>query len=214
MRLSVWCKTILFLHMLMLICINSFANEDLYKKAKTLQHEGKFNEAIEAYKNYLLQPLDKNNITSQTLAVYTDALIQMMNSFQSKGEPEACITTLEEVFKATPAIQDYCLRDFYSVMGYALSRTEKMKEAEEMILKAFTIPLYQASPERLFRDYAYAAAVFYSNPTYQKEVIYWCEEALKQAELCKNKSGEQWVMAMLGSIYKRNGYLNKSLKLY
>ncbi len=106
------------------------------------------------------------------------------------------------------------MRDYYSVMGYALSRTEKMKEAEEKTLKVFTIPLHHATPERYFRDYAYAAAVFYSNPNYQKEVTDWCLEALEQARLCKNTSGRQWVTAMLGSIYKRNGQLSKALELF
>jgi hypothetical protein len=69
-------------------------------------------------------------------------------------------------------------------MGYALSRTEMMKDAEETMLKALTLPLYSPTPERYFRDYAYAAAVFYSNPKYQKEVMNWCYEALRHAESC------------------------------
>ena len=89
-----------------------------------------------------------------------------------------------------------------------------MREAEETTLKVFTIPLNHATPERYFRDYAYAAAVFYSNPDYQTEVIEWCREALQQAKLCKNTSGAQWVTAMLGSIYKRSGQLNKPLDLF
>ena len=82
------------------------------------------------------------------------------------------------------------------------------------MLKVFTIPLHHPTPERYFRDYAYAAAVFYCNPQYQKEVIEWCEEALDQVELCKNTSGKQWVSAMLGSLYKRNGNINKALDLF
>lgn len=56
--------------------------------------------------------------------------------------------------------------------------------------------------------------MFYCNPQYQKEVIEWCEEALDQVELCKNTSGKQWVSAMLGSLYKRNGNINKALDLF
>ena len=56
-----------------------------------------------------------------------------------------------------------------------------------------------------YPDYAYAAAVFYSNPNCRNEVINWCQEALKHAELCENTSGKQWVTAMLGSLFKRNG---------
>jgi DNA-binding CsgD family transcriptional regulator len=89
-----------------------------------------------------------------------------------------------------------------------------MKEAEDMTLKVFTLPLYNPTPERLFRDYAYAASVFYSNPDYQDKVIEWCQEALQQSQSCKNTSGKQWVSAMLGSAYKKNGQLSKALKLF
>lgn len=197
-----------------LMCCASFANENLYRQARTLQREGKHDEAIETYKNLLAQPVDEDNITVQQVKLYTEALMQLMNTFQSKGEPEACIEALRGVFKASPMLQNQCLRDYYSVLGYALSRTERMDEAEETMMKALTLPLSHESPERYFRDYAYAAAVFYSNPDYQKEVIYWCQEAIRQAELCENTSGKQWVTAMMGSVYKRNGQLNKSLELY
>lgn len=49
---------------------------------------------------------------------------------------------------------------------------------------------------------------------YQDEVVNWCQEALQQAELCKNTSGKQWVTAMLASFYKRNGQFNKALDLF
>ena len=197
-----------------LICCVSFANDNLFKQAIALQREGKYQEAITAFKDYLTQPIREKNLSNEQMLLYTEALVQLMNTYQSKGEPEACITTLQEVFKKSPILQKTYLRDYYSVLGYALSRTENMKEAEKIMLKAFTLPLHHATPERYFRDYAYAAAVFYSNPNYQKEVIDWCQEALEQTELCKNTSGKQWVTAMLGSIYKRNGNLNEALNLF
>lgn len=214
MNLRFWYKSTILSLVLILVCGTSLANESLLKQARTLQHEGKLDEAIVAFKNYLSQPLNEDDLDEQQEFFYTEALVQLMNTYQSKGEPEACIAALQEVFKASPTLQKQCLRDYYSVLGYALSRTERMKEAEETMIKVFTLPLHRATPERYFRDYAYAAAVFYSNPNYQKEVVSWCEEALVQAELCKNTSGKQWVMAMLGSLYKRNGHLNKALELF
>ena len=198
----------------MLICFCSFANENTFLQGRKLQRDGKFSEAIEAYKKCLLQPLGDAEVSKEQVLISSDALIQMMNAYQSKGEPEACIIALKEVFEISPILQEYCLRDYYSVMGYALSRTERMKEAEDTMIKAFTMPLQHATPERYFRDYAYAAAVFYSNPNYQKDVISLCQEALVQAQLCENTSGKQWVTAMLGSLYKRNGELNKALELF
>ena len=214
MSLLSWCKRVLLLLVATLIGGASFASESLFREARTLQRNGKHDEAITAFKSYLAQPVSEEEFDGQQLFLYTEALMQLMNTFQSKGDPEGCLVALQEVYKASPTLQKQCLRDYYAVMGYALSRTEKMREAEETMLKVFTLPLYQPSPERYFRDYAYAAAVFYGNAHYQKEVSYWCMEALKQAELCKNTSGKQWVMAMLGSHYKRHGQLNKALELY
>ena len=213
MNVAFWRKYLLLFHTLILISCTCVANENLFREARTLQRDGKYKEAIEAFRNYLTLPVDEEGLTDQQQNLYTEALMQLMNTFQSQGEPDACIKTLQEVFKASTAIQRYCLRDYYSILGYALSRTENMKEAEETMLKAFTLPLQQATPERYFRDYAYAAAVFYGNPNYQNEVMNWCEEALVQAELCKNTSGKQWVTAMLGTLYKRNGHLNKACRL-
>ena len=207
-------KKSLTLLIVLLMSTASFATENPYRKARTLQREGKHPEAIEAFKQYLIQPIDDTDITDQELAQYTEALMQLMNTYQSKGDPDECIEALQEVHKASPILQGKCLRDYYSVMGYALSRTERMKEAEETMLKALTLPLHRATPERYFRDYAYTAAVFYSNPDYQDEVIGWCLEALAQAEKCSNTSGKQWVTAMLGLLYKRDGQLNKALELY
>ena len=190
MSLPFWSKKILLFLVLILIGNAGFANENLFRQARSFQRDGRFDEAIETFKHYLSQPVDGTGFTDQQLATYIGALMQLVNTFQSKGEPEVCISTLQEVFKASPIIQKHCLRDYYSVLGCALSRTENMEEAEETMLKVFTLPLHRATPERYFRDYAYAAAVFYSNPSYQNEVINWCEEALVQAELCENTSGK------------------------
>lgn len=214
MNLPFWNKSLLISIISILICSTSYANENTFNRAKEFKSNGKYDEAIVAFKDYLLQPIGEADFTDQRVVEYTDALVQLMNTFQSKGDPEGCISTLKEVFKASPILQKQCLRDFESVMGYALSRTERMKEAEESMLKALSLQLYKPTPKRYFRDFAYAAAVFYSNPKYQNEAINWCQEALKQADLCKNTSGKQWVTAMLGSLYKRNGHLNKALTLF
>ena len=214
MRSRIQGVIVLIVCLLGLCSSTSFADNSLFQEARRLQREGQFDEAISAYRNYLTGTTGKENLTDDQFTTYTDALVQLMNSFQSKVEPVECISVLQEVFMDSPILQDECLRDFYSVMGYALSRTEDMDKAEEVTLKALTLPLHRATPERYFRDYAYAAAVFYSNPEYQDEVIEWCHEALIQAKACRNTSGQQWVMSMLGSTYKRNGDLNGALELY
>lgn len=207
-------KAIFLLQISIFICGSGIANDELFKHARQQQREGCYDEAIEGYKKYLTTPIADDDLTDSRLFIYTEALIQLMNTYQSKGDAEGCVVALQEVFDRSPILQKQCIRDYYSVLGYALSRTERMEEAENTMLRAMSLPLYQATPERYFRDYAYAAAIFYSNTEYQEEVVSWCQEALSQAELCKNTSGAQWVKAMLGSIYKRNGHLNSALELF
>lgn len=207
-------RIVLISSFLMLAATLCFANDDIYIEAKRLQQKGDFDEAIRGYREYLIQPFGEDRLNDHQLSIYTDALVQFMNSYQSKGEPETCVTAMQELFEISPILQNQCLRDFYSVMGYALSRTEDMDKAEEIMLRALALPLHNATNARYFRDYAYAAAVFYSNPDYQKEVVNWCNEALEQAKSSNNTSGQQWVKSMLGSLYKRNGDLSAAMDLF
>lgn len=214
LRRSSYRKVLLSFLTFLLLCWSCFADENSFQRARQLQQDGRYDEAVEAFKLFLMRPEPGMKFVGQEISLYAEALMQMMNTFQAKGEPEACITALQELFQASPVLQRECLRDYYSVLGYALSRTEKMQEAREVTRKVFTLPLHHPTPERYFRDYAYAAAVFYSSPAHQEEVIEWCEEALLQAQSCDKRSGKQWVTSMLGSLYKRSGRLNKALDLF
>ena len=150
---------LIFVTFIQITCL-CLAKDNSFDKARALQRDGKFDEAIESYRNFLVKPTVGAELTSQNVSLYADALLQMMNSYQSKGEPDACVAALQEVFRHSSILQDQCLRDYNSILGYALSRTERMKEAEETIFKALTLSLKYPTPERYFRDYAYAAAVF------------------------------------------------------
>ena len=98
MNLPFWNKKIGLFHAFMLICCVCLANDDLFKQARTLQREGKHGEAIEAFKNYLTQPMTEREFSDEQLVRYTDALVQLMNTFQSKGAPEECVSTLKNLF--------------------------------------------------------------------------------------------------------------------
>ena len=123
-----------------------FASQRSFNHARTLQKEGNLDGAIAEYTICLTQEQDEKNLV--------DALVQLMNCYQSKGEPESCIEILEQIFIGSPLLRNEYLRDYNSVMGYALSRTERMQEAEQHMLKALAVPLYSPTPERYFRDYA------------------------------------------------------------
>ena len=101
MSLLYWIKKIGLFHSFMLICCVCLADDSLFKQARTLQREGKHGEAIEAFKNYLTQPVPGDEFSNEQMVWYTDALVQLMNTFQSKGEPEACMSALQEVFEAS-----------------------------------------------------------------------------------------------------------------
>ena len=93
MGLLFWSRKIGLFHAFMLVCCVCLANDNLFNQARALQRAGKYEEAIVAFKAYLSQPMPRGDFSDEQMALYTDALMQLMNTFQSKGEPEVCIST-------------------------------------------------------------------------------------------------------------------------
>ena len=102
MKLPLWSRRLLLcLSLALACCANGIAADNSYQQARALQREGKHDEAIEVFKKFLTQPTNTKTLANDELLLYPEALMQLMNTFQSKGAPEACITTLQEVFKSS-----------------------------------------------------------------------------------------------------------------
>lgn len=186
-----------------------------YSAARELQQAERYDEAIAAFDKCLATEVPDGVPADSVLPVIADALVQLVNTYQFKGAPEPCVAHLERYRQKSSAfVRNYALRDLYIVLAYAVSRTDSTSRAEALADSAMAMELTAPTPERLFRDYAYAAAVCYSNPARQQQVVDWCKQALEQARQCDNTSGAQYVTSMLGSIYKRNGKLPEALDLY
>ncbi|MGL6179617.1 MAG: tetratricopeptide repeat protein [Tannerellaceae bacterium] len=185
-----------------------------YQHARSLQAAQSYSEAIDAFKACLTFNSNDEDIQKQLEPIVVNAMIQILNSYQSEGNPDGCIDYFYSLTENTPPlIHQYCMRDVYSLLGYAISRTERMSEAEEVTLKALDIPITNPTPQRLFRHYAYAAAVFFSNPDKQEDVIKWCNLAIEQANLSETPTSVQWITSMLGNLYKRTGKINEATDL-
>lgn len=188
--------------------------EKQYQYARSLRVSQTYTESIEAYKACLRFDSDKETVQLALEPIIVDAMTELLKSYQSEGNPDACIEYFDSLTKAPPPlIQKYCMRDVYSFLGYALSRTDRIKEAERMTLKALDMPQLNATPQRLFLQYTLAAAVFYSNLDMQDEAINWCHIAIEQANLSKTPTNIQWLTTLLGSLYKRTGKINEAIDL-
>ena len=112
MKTIIVCKKIVLLPLLIAAtCFTCLASETGFKEARTLQRNGEYEAAIKAYKEYLTTPTKQSELKEKELFYYTEALVQLMNTYQSLGEPEACVVTLKEIFKSSPVLQHECLRD-------------------------------------------------------------------------------------------------------
>ncbi|MGL4494024.1 MAG: hypothetical protein ACRCT5_14415, partial [Tannerellaceae bacterium] len=121
-----------------------------------MQKSQSYPEAIDAFKACLTFNSNDEDIQKQLEPIVVNAMIQMLNSYQSEGSPDDCIDYFYYLTENPPSlIQQYCMRDVFSLLGYALSRTERMSEAEELTLKALDMPIFNPTPQRLFRHYAY-----------------------------------------------------------
>lgn len=197
------------------LCEEAASCKALFQEGRNLQHNKQYTEAIALFNNCANYSSGKQEVCQQLQPIVVDALLQLVNSYQSLGKPNDCVDHLMGIVNnPTPLLRNYGMRDLYSLTGYALSRTEAMGEAEEYIAKALSLPLYRPTHERLFRDYAYAAAINFSNPKQQEQVIQWCLMAISENKLCAHSPGVQWVTSMLGTIYKRTGRFNEAIDLF
>ena len=91
MKLLKYSRIVLIFAILALTAPKCFANENIFNKARSFQRNGQYTEAINAYKEYLYRPAVKEDLKGKDLEMYTEALIQLMNTYQSVGKPEECI---------------------------------------------------------------------------------------------------------------------------
>lgn len=188
--------------------------EKQYQYARTLQASQAYTRAIKVFKACLSYNSNNVGIQKQLEPIIVNAMTHILGSYQSMGSPETCVDYFYSLSQdPPPLIQKYCMRDVYSMLGYALSRTERMDEAEEITLKTLDMPLYNTTPLRLFRQYTNAAAVFYSNLNKQDSVIHWCHLAIEQAKRSDTPTNVQWITTLLGSVYKRTGKINEATDL-
>ncbi len=184
------------------------------KHADACEARGDYRQAIAAYDSCFAS-ISSCHVAPDSLAVpVSDMLIDLCNSYQYLGEADSCVSHLKRLERQCPLLRNTLRRDYLSTLAYALSRTEAMDEAEQTMKRALTIPLRRSTPDRLFRDYAYAAAVFYPNLEKNEEVIIWGKKALEEARKANNISGAQYVRTLLGMVYQRCGRLKEAVEMY
>lgn len=192
------------------LCNNAF--EEAYSLAKS----DSMTLAIRSYKKCISLCEDAEDTVEAKLIQkpVVNAILQLMNAYQTIGKPEECTHYLDSlVARPTPFLRKYCYRDLLCVAAYAKSRTDDMAMAERMMKKSLSMPLVFPSHDRLFRDYANAAAVFFPNPVAQDSVVSYCVKAINEADKSGNVSGKQYVYSMLGLMYKRKGRVKDAVDL-
>lgn len=194
----------------------AYRYDRLYQEARSAQQEQRYEAAIRLFRQCLAWPegpADSLEALDYQASV-TGTLQQLMNTYQSAGRPDAGAACFDSLLAAPPVVvKDYFYADLLSVAGYALSRTERMQEAERCTDRALATPLWNPTPNRLFRTYAYAAAVFFPNPDRQEQVIELAEKGMSVARWSENVTGVQYISSMLGTLYKRTGRMEESITM-
>ena len=110
----------------------------------------------------------------------------MMNAYQVSGNTNDCVNYLSALkANPTPIIRDFCMRDLNALLAYSMYRNGQRFEGEALIEETLKMPLYNPTPERVFRDYSYGAAIIYGKQHKQHQAIVWYMAAITEAESCK-----------------------------
>lgn len=196
--------------------------KDCYKKAHQLQVAGQYSSAISLYKKCIAEGTANSKGENDSVRqIVPKAMVQLVNAYQSFGKPKECVAIFDSLrYEAEHAphagskiLATYFKRDVFVLHAYALSRTEAVNQAAREMDEALKIKMMEPTHERLFRDYAYAAGVYYCVPHDQDKVLKYGQKALEEVKLCHQKSGAQWIVAILGKLYQGKGEIGKAIAM-
>jgi tetratricopeptide (TPR) repeat protein len=186
-----------------------------YTKARAFQFEQKYDQAIEVFKSCIKYESTDDSLQEHIRTVVVEAMLQMMNTYHAAGRYDECASCLDSLLKhPTPIIRKYCMRDLYAYLSYTMYMTDKSDQSISLINKTLSMPLYKPTPQRLFRDYSYAAAIFYYNEKNQKRTIEYCKKALNIGSRDKSIAGLGWLMNLLCNIYQDTGRIQEAISTY
>lgn len=195
----------------------------IYQKAHQAQDSAIYKNALALYKECIYEcSSDKYENDDSIKLLLPKAMVQLMNVYQSASMPNECIAYFDslrtEVDKKqtmhhNKVLTQYFKRDVYVLLAYATSRTDAEVEAAHIMDTALAMPLSYPTPERKFRDYTYASGVYYCVPSQQDKVLKYGRLALDEIKLCQQKSGAQWLVAIMAKLYRDKGEIGKSIAM-
>ena len=146
------------------------------------------------------------------------AMVQLVNVYQSASMHQECIQCFDSLRSIVDKKNNRILtqnfkRDIYILLAYSKSRTNAEEEAAHIMDSALAMPLSYPSHERKFRSYAYAAGVYYCVPSCQDKVLKYGRLALDEIKRCQNKSGAQWLVALMAKLYQDKGEIGKAIAM-
>lgn len=189
--------------------------KQMYAQAAKAQKAGDYDKALKLYDQLLHHRPAGNVCMDSLMPIVSKTITQTMNTMQSMGEPDRCVEYLSRQKESDSLIVgNMCKRDINVVLAYAMSRTENLKAAAREMDHAMSMAPQLPTHERLFRDYAFATAVYFCLPERKDDVLRYGKKALAEIAQCDDKSGESWITAILAMAYTRAGDINNSISMF
>lgn len=195
----------------------------MYQDAHKAQMRAKYPKAMELYKECIAEcSSDKYEHNDSIKMLLPDAMVQLMNVYQSTSKTEECIAYFDslriETKRKDNAHRNQVLakifkRDVYVLLAYSMSRTDAEREATLIMDTAMALPLAYPTPERKLRDYTYAAAVYYCMPQSQDKALKYGRMGMDEIKQCRQKSAAQWMVAIMAKLYQNKGQIGKAISI-
>lgn len=189
--------------------------KQMYAQAAGAQKAGDYDKALKLYDQLLHHRPAGKVCMDSLMPIVSKTITQTMNTMQSMGEPARCVEYLSRLKESDSLIVgNMCKRDISVVLAYAMSRTENLKAAASEMDHAMSMTPQLPTHDRLFRDYAFATAVYFCLPERKDDVYRYGEKALVEIAQCDDKSGESWLTAILAMAYTRAGDISNSISMF
>lgn len=189
--------------------------KQMYAQAAKAQKAGDYDKALKLYDQLLHHRSAGKVCMDSLMPIVSRTITQTMNTMQSMGESARCVEYLSRLKESDSLIVgNMCKRDISVVLAYAMSRTENLKAAASEMDHAMSMTPQLPTHDRLFRDYAFATAVYFCLPERKDDVYRYGEKDLVEIAQCDDKSGESWLTAILAMAYTRAGDISNSISMF
>lgn len=187
-----------------------------YTRARCYQFMERYDDAIATFYQLMKIPPVPGDTTSYetTRTRVVQAMNDVTNIFYFNRRTAEGAQWFRNLRMHPPTLPgECCERDMRLFEAYLEGLHKPGQRAAQLMDSALACPPYRQTSEAAFRDYSFAASVYYPLPEREQQTEQLLKQAIAEGRKRNYLSGISWAMNLLGDLYSKKDKFNESVQL-